>query len=132
MVLLNQSNNEMPENFFTSNALIDLCESLGSNLVLHFGSNLINSLKNFFCPIFFWNLIISFLNFEGILGILANPSVNDLKYNPVPPTIIGVFFLLSISSIFLFDKFNQCPTENFFFTEWNTYKWCLTLFVRLF
>jgi hypothetical protein len=49
-----------------------------------------------------------------MLGIFTSPSVNALKYKPVPPTRIGVFFLFFISSIFLKTNFNQFPVEKFF------------------
>ena len=49
------------------------------------------------------SLIIS----NGISGILASPSVKALKYNPVPPTMIGRFLVFKIGTI----SRNQCPTE---------------------
>ena len=44
------------------------------------------------------------------------PAVKVLKYKPVPPTRIGVFFLLLMSKIFLSTSFNQSPAEKFFLT----------------
>ena len=55
-----------------------------------------------------------FLYLIGILGILTNPSVKALKYNPVPPTKIGIFFLSLTSLIFFIANFNQSPVENYF------------------
>ncbi len=52
----------------------------------------------------------------GIFGIFAKPSVRALKYNPVPPTRMGIFFLFFIARIFLLTNFNQSPEEKFFFT----------------
>ena len=72
--------------------------------------------KNFFVPIFLCNNLIFDLNRIGIFGIFTKPSVIALKYNPVPPTRIGVFFLFFISRIFLLTNFNQSPEEKFFFT----------------
>jgi len=45
------------------------------------------------------------------------PSVNNLKYNPVPPTKIGCFFLLIIFFKFNLTFFNHSPAEKLFFTE---------------
>ena len=42
-----------------------------------------------------------------------SPSVSALKYKPVPPTRIGVFFLFCISLIFLTTNCNQFPVEKF-------------------
>ena len=55
---------------------------------------------------------------------LTKPSVKALKYKPVPPTRIGVFFLFLTSLIFFIANFNQSPVEKFFLTLWNPYKWC--------
>jgi len=33
---------------------------------------------------------------SGIFGISEIPSVNNLKYKPVPPTKTGIFFLFKI------------------------------------
>ena len=55
--------------------------------------------------------------FKGMFGIFTSPSVNTLKYKPVPPTRIGVLFLLCTSFIFLLTSFNQSPVEKFFFTS---------------
>ena len=57
-----------------------------------------------------------------MLGILTNPSVKALKYSPVPPTKIGVFFLFLTSLIFFIAIFNQSPVEKLFFTLLNPYK----------
>ena len=46
----------------------------------------------------------------------------DLKYRPVPPTIIGIFFLFLISSIFFFDNLSHSPVEKFLVTFINPYK----------
>ena len=78
------------------------------------GSSLINSKKNFFVPIFLCNNLIFDLNRIGIFGIFTKPSVIALKYNPVPPTRIGIFFLFFISRIFFLTNFNQSPEEKFF------------------
>ena len=50
--------------------------------------------------------------------LIANESsdVKVLKYSPVPPTKIGVFFLFLTSLIFLIAIFNQSPVEKLFFT----------------
>ena len=48
-----------------------------------------------------------FLYLIGMLGILTNPSVKALKYNPVPPTKIGIFFLFLISLIFFLNKYER-------------------------
>ena len=56
------------------------------------------------------NLIL-FRNFKGILVISTKPSVNALKYKPVPPTKIGIFFLFLISFIFLIATLSQSPVE---------------------
>ena len=58
-----------------------------------------------------------FLIFMGVFGILTNPSVKALKYNPVPPTKIGIFFLFLISLTFLIANFNQSPVEKLFLTS---------------
>ena len=50
-------------------------------------------------------------------GILLIPLVIVLKYRPVPPTIIGIFFLFKQIFIFFFASFNQSPAEKCFFTE---------------
>ena len=63
-------------------------------------------------------------NFNEIFGILTKPSVKALKYKPVPPTRIGVFFLFWTSLIFLITKFSQSPVEKFFVTLWKPYRWC--------
>ena len=63
--------------------------------------------------------LILFLDRTGILGILTKPSVKALKYKPVPPTKIGIFFLFFNSLIFLTASFIQSPVEKLFFTLWK-------------
>ena len=41
-----------------------------------------------------------FLNCTGIFGKFTKPSVRALKYNPVPPTKIGILPLFLTSKIF--------------------------------
>ena len=45
------------------------------------------------------------------------PSVNNLKYNPVPPTKIGVFFLFKIFFKFNLTFLSHSPAEKLCFTE---------------
>ena len=45
--------------------------------------------------------LILFLKLVGTFGILTKPSVRALKYRPVPPTIIGLFFFFLIKFIIL-------------------------------
>ena len=68
-----------------------------------------------------WGLPFTLLTI-GIFGILTRPSVKALKYRPVPPTRIGIFFLFLISKIFFFVNFSQSPEEKFFFALINPYK----------
>ena len=56
-------------------------------------------------------------NTKSIFGILLIPLVIVLKYKPVPPTTIGIFFFLIQRLIFLFASFNQSPAEKYVFTE---------------
>ena len=90
--------------------------SVGLTKFFDTGSNFTNFEKNFFTPSFLCKDLIFDLIRIGILGIFTRPSVMALKYNPVPPTRIGIFFLFLISRIFLLTNFNQFPEEKFFFT----------------
>jgi len=68
-------------------------------------------------PNFLFNLLAFNLIESGIFGILEMPSVNNLKYNPVPPTKIGVFFLFKIFFKLNLTFLNHSPAEKLFFTE---------------
>ena len=73
-------------------------------------------------PSFLNKALTLFLVLRSISGILLIPLVIVLKYRPVPPTIIGIFFFFKQRLIFFFTSCNQFPAEKYFFTEIIPYK----------
>ena len=65
-----------------------------------------------------------------MLGILLIPLVIVLKYKPVPPTIIGIFYFYDIDLFFL-TNFNQSPAEKYFFTEMKSIQMMFDFFFSL-
>ena len=77
--------------------------------------------KNLLGPSFLKSCLTLFLVFLSIFGILLIPFVIVLKYKPVPPTMIGIFFSFWHLSIFFFTSFNQSPAEKYLFTDRKPY-----------